>query len=246
MAKRQRAKVHLEAVRSLIDQYTRPPYALRTEAEGAAGRYTVYSTDRRVLPAEDIATAVGDCVHNMRSVFDYIAWELAGGDLADRETMFPLRDTEGYWKRTRWRLGKIANAEARTHIEKFQPFHAPQPHMTAQWLIEHLDVADKHKLLTVTSPITDEVLFKIENQPPGDYEVSIQIPPPETKCAFGSLLAIATITPPVPAAEVTPTYVPQVVFANDGQMPPLTGVIPNLDVMMRSVDNVIAEFSRSF
>jgi hypothetical protein len=34
------------------------------------------------IPDVEWATIIGDWVHNLRSIFDYIAWELAGGDPA--------------------------------------------------------------------------------------------------------------------------------------------------------------------
>jgi len=41
----------------------------------------------------NISLMIGDCVHNMRAALDYIAWELAGYDIKETTTMFPICGT---------------------------------------------------------------------------------------------------------------------------------------------------------
>ena len=116
------------------------------------------------------------------------------------------------------------------------------------WLIEHFDAADKHRLLTVTKPIIDEIWPNavLPEGVIGDFTLGLEIPPLNTAPEFGAVIAVFTVAPPVPDTTVEPTYTAQIAFRDDGQIPPVLHVVPTLRSMLRSVDNVAAAFRPFF
>ena len=156
--KRDRAEAHLQAVEEMVGTYVRDAYALTVEPYPGQWRYVIRSNDKRVLPSDDLAAMIGDCIRNMRSALDYIAWELAGARPTDNRTMFPIHETEDSFKQHGLsRIKDVRPDEAQALIKEFQPYNTPNPRQYALWLIEHFDAADKHRLLTVTKPIIDEI-----------------------------------------------------------------------------------------
>jgi hypothetical protein len=158
LAKRARAQTHFDAVEQSIRSFLDgEPYPIVIEASPHDGRYVFKLHEPRPLPAQEFALGIGDCIHNLRSALDFIAWELAGADPHDRDTMFPIFDDAQQFRRHgAWRIKNIP-AMARALIERMQPHKAPHPRETALWAIEHFDTADKHRLLTLTVPVASSI-----------------------------------------------------------------------------------------
>ena len=92
-AKLRRAKEHLDHIEAEITQFLNAEsYGVTVErpTKTVAVVRVTKVPDRRI-PVEDWALIIGDCVHNARAAIDYIAWQLAGSDMNDRTTMFPIR-----------------------------------------------------------------------------------------------------------------------------------------------------------
>lgn len=102
----------------------------------------------RRVPVTRWALMIGDCVHNARSALDYIAWRLAGADLRDRNTQWPIFiSPEGFRKRGAKRLFKMRPG-ARAEIARLQPYNRTNSQLDPFWILQELDARDKHKLLT--------------------------------------------------------------------------------------------------
>jgi len=78
-------------------------------------------------PYEAWAVILGDAVHNLRSSLEYMAWELAGADPTDTETMFPIFDTEAGWNARASRRMKRLAPDVRALIQSMQPYYVGQP-----------------------------------------------------------------------------------------------------------------------
>lgn len=243
-AKRNRAEAHLKALERLINDFLDGnPYPLVVDPYPEQGRYLVKIMEPKPLPARDIALIIGDCVHNMRCALDYIAWEFAGADSADRDTMFPLfADREKYKGHGMRRIKKLPES-ARTLIERMQPYNAAaDPKQTALWAIDHLDAADKHKLLTVTVPITGKLLVRFRDGVKG-VKARVEIHDPSF-LEHDTVIAKVTLSPPTPQMKLELQFTPQIAFGDDGEIGRGRFVIPNLERMLRDVDKAIAGFTR--
>jgi hypothetical protein len=78
-----------QAIGAFLDS---EPYPVIIESDPHHGRYVIKLQNPKPLPMKELAVVIGDCVHNLRSTLDYIAWELAGANPNDRDTMFPIYD----------------------------------------------------------------------------------------------------------------------------------------------------------
>src|SRR5208282_3088033 len=93
------------------------------------------------IPQVQFALIIGDCIHNARTVLDYIAWRLAGSRLADKTTMFPIYLTEpGFDDVVRRRkLTDVFHPDALNAIREVQPYKRHPPERDHLWLLQELD-----------------------------------------------------------------------------------------------------------
>jgi hypothetical protein len=190
----------------------------------------------------EFALGIGDCVHNLRCAVDFIAWELAGADPIDRETMFPIFDDRQKFKRNgEWRIRNVPSAP-RALIEQMQPYNASHPRETGLWAIEYFDAADKHRLLTLTAPVVGSV----EASYVGDLGTTqdMSYPTPTATLEKNAVIAILTITPPSPNMQVDIEFTPQIAFGDIRDVPRY--VIPSLRNMIAEADRVIDKFRPFF
>ncbi|GAB3546936.1 hypothetical protein GCM10027444_10520 [Actinopolyspora lacussalsi] len=96
-AKMRRASRHIEEVRKLVDDMESGSYWWIEEEEGRHENESAYRLRLKESVPAELATAVGDAVHNMRSALDSVAYELArkykGGTLdnsMERAAVFPI------------------------------------------------------------------------------------------------------------------------------------------------------------
>ncbi len=196
-----RAQEHLKRLDEEIATFLESkPYLLLREYDAKQSRYLFRIRHQRPLPAAHWALMIGDCVHNARTALDYIAWRLAGADLADRNTMWPIFETAvGFRARGLDRLWKLHH-EAVAEIAMLQPYNRPNPQTDFFWVLQNLDARDKHKLLTLSYMFNDSGMIETE-LPPGMKP---------THGAFSSDgradhdAIIATIQLPVPAGSADP------------------------------------------
>jgi hypothetical protein len=94
---------------------------------------------------------VGDCVHNLRSCLDHLAWQLvllAGND-PTISTEFPVFKDSGLFKKKAGPKMDGMSSTAMRLIEDVQPFNTRQPEAEIDdlWLIHELSNIDKHRRL---------------------------------------------------------------------------------------------------
>jgi hypothetical protein len=72
--KRNRAAYHLKTIERTITEFLNGnTFLVETKGEPERGIYHAHLVGPPKLPARELAVMIGDCVHNMRSVLDYIA-----------------------------------------------------------------------------------------------------------------------------------------------------------------------------
>jgi hypothetical protein len=166
-AKRARAQHHFDDLQGRVEPFFQN-YHCDTEVAPDPGRsrFVVRLVNPPPIPEIEWAVIIGDCVHNLRLIFDYIVWELAGGDPADIDTQFPIYDCQRRFERVRQRrIGRLSQP-AQVFIERMQPYHAAARGMDIRRhflrALHLLDIADKHKLLTPTVGQPQAAGFEIQ------------------------------------------------------------------------------------
>lgn len=125
------------------------PFAVSERYDSERAKYLFTLNVVNPIPQVRWALIIGDCVHNARSALDYIAWPLAGGDAADRSTLFPIYANVSDFNSSRWRLRRV-HPDAVVEIGRCRPYARSYPKMHPLWLLQELDARDKHKLLSMT------------------------------------------------------------------------------------------------
>lgn len=157
-----RAKLHMEVLEKqwspLADLEPQP---FRCSIYDA-GRKHVYRADNPPRPHPDTGVILGDCVHNLRSALDHLAWELVriSERGPGRRTQFPILDSAPMQRRCLVKrqvpvtIRPSVREEIRRLVEHVQPYSGTE---AGQWLwqLNELDVVDKHRHLIVTMSAID-------------------------------------------------------------------------------------------
>jgi hypothetical protein len=153
-----RAKEHAEVFKAEVDRFAaEKPYPFHVVTLYGNNIYDVEWV--RNPPARWGAIA-GDCVHNLRSALDHIAWDLAsdGDGNAPYHTEFPIFvDREKFFQRTKAgepargsglrKIDAITDLNLQTAIKRLQPFQSEHPTRHPLWILHELDNLDKHRAL---------------------------------------------------------------------------------------------------
>ena len=105
-------------------------------------------------PPARLSLLLGDCLHNLRSSLDHLAWQLviANANSPDERTKFPVhlnRPSKDLFASSSVRG---MSREAITIIEKLQPYQAgDRANQTALWFVGQLSNHDKHRTLNLTA-----------------------------------------------------------------------------------------------
>jgi hypothetical protein len=153
-AKLKRADEHLEALDDEIAEFLDShPYAVRFEIDRETGQHVAKIKVRRDPPAIRWGLLIGDCVHNMRSALDHLAWQLAGPKPPPK-TEFPIFHDRKEFKRKGpggglYKIRGIKDPKARALIKSVQPCRSdrspPKVHpLYALWILSN---TDKHQML---------------------------------------------------------------------------------------------------
>jgi hypothetical protein len=149
----ERAKEHDRAlykeIRGFLDTH---PYSLVETYDREHFKYLCKLKIVKPIPQVELALIIGDCVHNARTALDYIAWRLAGSHFLDRNTLFPIYETQSEFEEmaSRRKLDLRIHPDALTAIRAVQPYKRAEPKNDHLWFLQELDARDKHKLLTMT------------------------------------------------------------------------------------------------
>jgi hypothetical protein len=118
-------------------------------------------------PPLELAIAIGEIAHNLRSCLDHIVWQLALSQVATPfgKTEFPIFTADKLFSKNGLKSIQDLSPTQKAFIESLQPYHAGQ---SAQehplWMLHELNNADKHRTLTVTN-----VAIFYGPDPPGEF-----------------------------------------------------------------------------
>jgi hypothetical protein len=148
-----RAKEHDRVLYAEIRKFLNAnPYTLIKEYDREQSRYLLKLKIDEPMPQGRWGLIIGDCVHNLRSALDYIAWRLARSLASDRITLFPIYDTQAEFEEmaSRRRLDLRIHPDAVAAIRDVQPYKRAKPKDDLLWFLQELDARDKHKLINMT------------------------------------------------------------------------------------------------
>jgi len=168
--KLRRAVHHIDALEAEADRWlARPPYALRRSVDVATAERLLLVELLEPVPGE-LAAVAGDALHNLRSALDNLVYELAvaykGEPLSAKlatDSAFPLsaRTDPSGEDQLRRRLAGI-HPEAREIVRGMLPNnlgHGGQENL--RWLLNDLNVKDKHRLPHLGVPSPASVSFYV-------------------------------------------------------------------------------------
>ncbi len=130
------------------------PNQISTETNGKV--VTVRMAEVGTPPAE-LALMLGDCLHNLRSALDHMAFQLVWIETGTRPTVgvqFPIGDTVEAYEVNRNKSLKGATAAAVAAVDSLAPYKDGNRRL---WQLHKLDIIDKHRTMlvgTMQSPPT--------------------------------------------------------------------------------------------
>jgi hypothetical protein len=161
-----RGKEHLDALdREFRTFCSADSYTVIHEYDAERTQNVLRFKMLKTAPQHTWGLILGDAVHNARSALDYIAWRLAGSDLSDVKTMFPIYRSIIQFDHATWRLGRI-HPDALAYIRTLQPYTRPDPNRSVLWMLQELDARDKHKLIAMTQSVTIGARFRVDDPIP--------------------------------------------------------------------------------
>jgi hypothetical protein len=155
-AKLDRGDDHLHELRAQIDAFfTAEPFAIeRTEEPDGPVEFRARVREQ---PPVRLSTIIGDAIHNLRAALDLLAGQLveAGGKTPTRDTHFPIAKTRRKFREELATALAGASDPALDEVRAIEPYRSGKG--TSLWLLHHLDIVDKHRLLLTTGCAYNEV-----------------------------------------------------------------------------------------
>jgi hypothetical protein len=197
-------------------------------------------------PTRRFAALIGDCVHNLRSALDHLAWQLSndfgGPNDADARTQFPIfrfeRGKRGFDVAGAQQISRIGPGAA-TVIRLLQPFHDDQPLVHPLWFVHDLDRRDKHRQLSVSAAAVSGYAHRIYHAKKAGGIFNLTLSLEDIK--DGMVVAELAIKPPKSYIAVEPHFVFRAALT--APTVPITKprliVCPFLGFLMRCVEGVI-------
>jgi hypothetical protein len=166
-----RALYHLENLEEILDAWLdENPYKTWSEPDADSTKKLLWVEVVKPPPsAEELSPIIGDCIHNLRSALDNLAFELAlahtGASLSSKiegDSGFPILRIEDSAKLDKMLKG--VHPDAKAIIEGLQPYNRwKRATNDPLWLLNKLDVEDKHRLPHVTLLGTASLSFWVHS-----------------------------------------------------------------------------------
>ena len=247
--KLQRAETHLRDLQGL-DRTHAKPVSHEHNAEATEHRFRL---DVPAVVDDQVSAIVGDCLHNLRCALDHLAGQLAiaNGGTAD-ESKFPihldpLNQNDNPWDHTRH---CPCDTLSLALIEKYQPYHRPEPATDPLWLLAQMNNTDKHRQLLLT--------YRNFGVYPQSWHTSLKVPNPAVSLVAsepedGGVVLTLTFSQPVPDLQLDPGPSVDICVVNDELdasayykdyfevVPPITEVLNGILRHIR--DRMLPEFA---
>jgi hypothetical protein len=239
-----RAKRHISDLNSLLQKER--PFSLIFEADANTGECaTVVKENEAVI--RSCAVTIGDAIHNLRAALDHVVWELVSPFCTTaaerRKVQFPFANSaQGLDRAIEQRLIDRTAPEIADKIKRLKPYPGGYELL---YLVDELDILDKHKLLIPTGDYSQINARDLSGQIP-------DIPQWGGTMTFMSVKRLfAWHRPPLPAEEFVKFGVPpsgkvekvldapiNIAFIG-GTTDEFYPAVPTLHVLVNTVEDVI-------
>ncbi len=161
-----RARQHLQTLNAQIASFgERDPYSFVEEHHPERGEHIVRIKINREPPAM-WSTTIGDCLQDMRSALDHLAYALAvkhsGEPERPQDIQFPIYGKRCDFRRDRPRRIGLLHPRAQALIQSMQPYRRwqdPDRHVLA--VLNDLANIDRHRAIHITPAILTETTVDI-------------------------------------------------------------------------------------
>ncbi|MGH2967150.1 MAG: hypothetical protein ACRDMH_17465 [Solirubrobacterales bacterium] len=204
LAKVARAEEHLQALDEALTRWTIGASATLTgEKNDERTEFRFYVEYDPLPDPVRWALLIGDTVHNLRAALDHVVYECSETSARDR-CEFPIFIDRKEFVGHLYKIRGIKNPDVRALLEAAQPWQVPlKPLDHHLWIIQRLDIDDKHKLLVPVAlfprGLSAHVKVTYPSPPSAGtaYELGIEQP-----IALEQHALLATVRVPQPAVEV--------------------------------------------
>jgi hypothetical protein len=250
-AKRRRANAHLHQLHKAVKAFdSTRAHSLAVQLYREQRQAEVFAI---VSPAElyEISAIAGDYLHNLRSTLDHLAHQLAClvADPPTCKTEFPI-----YWQPRRFQRDGLSKIECisplvQQTIESYQPYdrvngYPERPKEHPLWLLQSMDIEDKHKLLNVVAVAVSfrRLVPKCRNlQITGGRELTTGRLEPGKPVAIYDIIE----TGPYPQMDVEGYGLYSIVLG-EGSLAADEGLFKTLERIQRAVDAVLGALEIQF
>ncbi len=145
-----RAKEHLNSLNDLLQPFAQSERERVTQEFNQETSCQEFWLDPTPSPPE-WGPLIGDVLYNSRSALDHLANQLAGGDINDRETFWPIFCDPGQFSRKGEPFIQGMPDDAQTFVKESQPYARGHklPRNDVLAVLNRLSNADKHRHLHV-------------------------------------------------------------------------------------------------
>jgi hypothetical protein len=163
-AKVSRAHACLDALdHDITDFFASYNHPIGGHYEPEAAQITLYAVGHEDVPVVEWGLRIGECLHNLRSALDHLAWQFALSHLGREPTeqeatriQFPLEDTPDRFKKAGVR--KYVSPKHLAYMDVFQPYHSGDDAATHKLsILRRLSNLDKHRVVPAAT-ITPEAV----------------------------------------------------------------------------------------
>lgn len=149
-----RAYAHFEVISEICERFKHGECEIVPEIDRDDLNLGVLRVRLRPQPPVDLPVIIGDCLFNVRSALDHIAWQLVlpKNPTPGNKLIFPIsKDRKAFDKAVADNGLKDAPVNAVAVIEGLQPYHTGETHPLA--LLSKLHNVDKHRQLNVLAAV---------------------------------------------------------------------------------------------
>jgi len=162
-----RAKQHFDELNGEMLKWWESEPGKLVHAPESTSEKPIYTFDLKTPVPARFGLMAGDCLQNLRSVLDYLVWQLVIANKKEpgRSNAFPVCLTpESYRKAIDNGRLKGVDPEAKEVIKNLQPAFLPKgPNPKAIYVLDELTNENKHRTPLITGFVTH---FKTDEPPP--------------------------------------------------------------------------------
>lgn len=258
-AKLQRAEEAINAFQAEVNQFFRgEPAPFELVREHRDRQYCFVAYEKTDVPLR-FAVLAGEIIHHLRSSLDLLVQALIiqNGQIPSRKSQFPIcSSTKSFQDACKHGIIRGVSATAEALIRSVQPFTNSTPDDTVLYVVNELDILDKHRQLVIVTTavqlgerieigVNNLIASRPERAGKTPQIVGLGDPAPRRLHKEGVVVFTINLAEPAPEMTASAQIVPQLAFERCGRvdLPPAIHILRGLHVGTRHTVNL---FEREF